>query len=172
MSGSITEVGGSTPPSVHDFAGLASVAAHLRDACGTSDRKLVEDGKMTLAAADDRLRIASALAADWRRVVDRAPRSEPTATQAEMLGMLNQALPAAITRRDRAWKAMVDNAAQYRRHKSAELWSLSDAIDFFSEDVRRDIEKFVQLWLLAESITCSLVAVLWWQQHTGIKSIH
>lgn len=163
---------GKTPPSIHDFAGIATIAEHLRDARATGDRRLVEDGKMTQAAADDRLRIASALAADWRRVADRAPRPQPTTTQAELLAMLNQALPAAITRRDRAWKALVEGAPEYRRYEPAELWALSDAIDAFSDEVRRAIQDYVRPWLTAESIACGLAAMLWWQQRTGTDSIH
>lgn len=160
------------PPSIHDFAGLATIAEHLRDARASGDRKQVESGKMTEAAAGDRLRVATQLAADWRRVVDRDPRPEPVATQVELLAMLTQALPAALTRRDRAWKALVADAPQYRRYEAAELWALSDAIDAFSEDVRRDIQEFVRPWLSAESIACGLAAMLWWQQRTGTESIH
>lgn len=163
---------GRTPPSIHDFAGIAAVAEHLRDARATGDRRQVEDGKMTQPVAEDRLRVGSQLASDWRRVVNRTPRPEPIATQAELLAMLNQALPAAITRRDRAWKALVAGAPQYRRYEAAELWAVSDAIDAFSEDVRRDIEQFVRPWLSAESIACGLAAMLWWQQRTGTESIH
>lgn len=157
---------------VHDFLGLTTIAEHLRDARAAGDRRLVDEGKMTKEAAADRLRIASALAADWRRVVDRATRASPTATQAELLAMLNQALPAAITRRDRAWKAMVQSAPQYRHCESAELWALSDRLDAFSEEVRRDVTDFVRPWLNAESIASGLAAMLWWQQRTGTESIH
>lgn len=160
------------PAGIHDFPGIAAIAEHLRNARASGDRKQVEAGKMTQTAADDRLRVASALAADWRRVVDRAPRPAPTATQAELLAMLNQALPAAIARRDRAWQALATGAPQYRRCERAELWALSDAVEAFSDDVRRAIREFVQPWLSAESIANGLGAMLWWQQRTGMESIH
>ena len=160
------------PPSIYDFAGIAAIAEHLRDARASGDRKQVESGKMTEAAAGDRLRVAAALAADWRRVVDRTPRPGPTASQAELLAMLNQALPAAIARRDRAWKALVDGAPQYRRYEGVELRALSDKATAFSEEVRHDIEAYVRPWLNAESVANGLAAMLWWQQRTGYDSIH
>lgn len=160
------------PPSIHDFAGIATIAEHLRDARASGDRKQVESGRMTEAAAGDRLRVATALAADWRRVADRTPRPEPVASQAELLAMLKGALPTAIARRDRAWTALIEGAPQYRRHESAELWALSDQIDAFSDEVRRDIEQFVHPWLSAESVASGLAAMLWWQQRTGTESIH
>lgn len=160
------------PPSIHDFAGLAAIAEHLRAGRAAGDRKLIEDGKMTEADAADRLRVATALAADWRRVAERTPRPTPAATQAELLAMLNQALPAAIARRDRAWKALIEGAPEYRRHEPAELWALSDAIDAFSDDVRRPIRDYVRPFLTAESIASGLASMLWWQQRTGTESIH
>ncbi len=163
---------GMPPPSIHDFAGLATIAEYLRDARAAGGRKQVESGKLTEAEAADRLRVATALAADWRRVADRTPRPEPIASQAELLAMLKGALPTAIIRRDRAWKALIEGAPQYRRHKSAELWALSDQIDAFSEEVRRDIREFVRPWLSAESVANGLAAMLWWQQRTGTESIH
>lgn len=161
-----------TPPSIHDFAGIAAIAEHLRDGRAAGDRPLVEAGKMTEADAADRLRVASALAADWRSVTHRTPRPAPTATHGELLAMLNQALPAAITRRDRAWQALIAGAPQYRKYESVELWALSDHIGAFSDDVRRDIEQYVRPWLNAESVSCGLAAMLWWQQRTGRQSVH
>lgn len=159
-------------PHIYDFAGIAAIAEHLRAGRAAGDRKLVDDGKMTEADAANRLRIATALAADWRRVADRTPRSATTATQAELLAMLNLALPGAIVRRDRAWKALVEGAPEYRRFESAELWALSDAIDAFSDDVRRAIRDRVRPYLTAESIAAGLAAMLWWQQRTGTESIY
>lgn len=161
-----------TPPSIHDFAGLATIAEHLRDARAAGGRKQVESGRLTEADAADRLRVATALAADWRRVADRTPRPEPIASQAELIAMLQGALPNAIIRRDRAWTALIEGAPQYRRHESAELWALSDQIDAFSDEVRRDIEELVRPWLSAESVANGLAAMLWWQQRTGTESIH
>jgi hypothetical protein len=88
-----------TPPAIYEFAGIAAIAEQLRDARAAGDQRLVAEDKMTATDAADRLRIASALAADWRRVVDRSPRPEPTATDAEILAMLKQALPTGRTRR-------------------------------------------------------------------------
>lgn len=161
-----------TPPSIHDFAALATIAEHIRDARDAGDRKLVDAGKMTAATAADRLRVAAALAANWRRVVDRTARPEPTASPAELIGMLNQALPGAIARRDRAWAALVEGARQYRHYDSAELWALSDSIDVFGDEIRRGIRDYIRPWLNAESIAGGLAAMLWWQQRTGTGSIH
>lgn len=160
------------PGGIYDFAGMAAIAEHLRDARASGDRRQVESGRMTEAAAGDRLRIAAALAAGWRRVVDRTPRPESTASQAELLAMLSQALPAAIARRDRAWKMLVDGSPQYRRYEGVELRALSDQAAAFSEEVRHDIETYVQPWLNAESVANGLAAMLWWQQRTGTDSIH
>ncbi|EZP57462.1 hypothetical protein [Sphingomonas sp. RIT328] len=160
------------PPATHEFAGIAAIAEQLRDARAAGDQRLVAEDKMTATDATDRLRIASALAADWRRVVNRAPRPERTATDAEILAMLKQALPAAISRRDRAHQALVNNAPQYRRYKTAELWALSDRIGAFSEGVQDDIVEYVRPLLNAESVAAGLAAMLWWHQRTGTDCIH
>jgi len=163
----------SNPPiAIREFAGIVAIAEQLRDARAAGDQRLVADGKMTPADADNRLRIASSLAADWRRVVDIAPRATPAATDGEILAMLKQALPAAITRRDRAYKALVTNAAQYRHYDIAELWALSDRLGAFSDGTQDDIVEYVRPWLQADAVATGVAAMLWWQERAGAESIH
>jgi hypothetical protein len=162
-----------TPPvASREFAGIAVIAEQLRDARAAGDQRLVADEKMSAASAADRLRIATALAADWRRVAGCAPRPERTATDAEILAMLKQALPAAIARRDRAYKAMTTNAPAYRHYEITELWAVSDRYRFFSEGVQDDIVEYVRPYLNADTTATALAAMLWWQQQIGADSIH
>lgn len=162
-----------TPPvAIREFARIAVIAEQLRDARAAGDQRLVADGKMTAADAADRLRIATALAKDWRRVADCSPRPERTATDAEILGMLAQALPAAIARRDRAYKALTTNAPAYRHYEPAELWALSDRYRFFSEGVQDDVAEYVRPYLTADTTATALAAMLWWHQRTGTDCIH
>jgi uncharacterized protein (DUF736 family) len=162
----------SAPDAVNDHAGLATIAEHLRHARAAGDRQLVAEGRMSEEDAATRLRIASALAAGWRCVADVTPRLEETATPAEILAMLEQVLPAAVARRDRAHQALVNNAPQYRHYELAELWALSNSIGAFSDGVQQDIEDYVRPRLNAESIAAGVAAMLWWQQRTGCDSIH
>ncbi|WP_267396980.1 MULTISPECIES: hypothetical protein [unclassified Sphingomonas] len=155
-----------------DFVGLATIAEHLRDARAAGDRQLVAEGRMAEEVAADRLRIASALAANWRRVADIAPPQAETASPTEILAMLEKVLPAAVARRDRAYQALVNHAPQYRHYELAELWALSNRIGAFSEGVQQDIEDYVRPRLNAESIDAGVAAMLWWQQRTGCGSIH
>ncbi len=160
------------PPAIHEFADIVAIAEHLRDARAAGDQRLVAEEKMTAADAVDRLRIATALAADWRSVADCTPRPVRVATDAEILVMLKQALPAAIARRDRAYKAMTTNASAYRHYEITELWAVSDRYQFFSEGVQDDIAEYVRPYLNAHTTATALAAMLWWQQQTGAASIH
>ncbi|WP_156002624.1 hypothetical protein [Sphingomonas melonis] len=160
------------PLCIYEFAGIAAIAEQLREARAAGDQRLVDEAKMTAAAAADRLRVASALAADWRRVVDHAPRPARIADDAEILAMLSQALPAAIARRDKAYRALVANAPQYRHYVLDELWALSDRCRSFSEALQDDIVEYVRPWLQAQNVANALAAMLWWQQRTGPESIH
>ncbi len=160
------------PAAIREFASIAAIAEELRDARAVGDQRLVADDKMTAVDAADRLRIATALATDWRRVADCTPRPERSATDAEILGMLSQALPAALARRDRAFKAMTTNAPAYRHYEPAELWALSDRYLAFSERVQDDIAEYVRPYLAADTTATALAAMLWWQQQTSTTSIH
>lgn len=155
-----------------EFAGIAAIAEQLRDGRAAGDQRLVDEGKMTASVAADRLRVATALAADWRRVADCSPRLPPATDETEILAMLVQALPAAIVRRDKAYKALVAGAPQYRHYELDELWALSDRYAVFSEAVQDDIAEYVRPWLHAQNVANGLGAMLWWQQRTGVESIH
>jgi hypothetical protein len=161
-----------SPVGVNEFAGIAAIAEQLRDARAAGDQRLVDENKMTQAAAADRLRVATALAADWRRVADQVPRPQRVADDAEILAMISQALPAAISRRDKAYKTLVANAPQYRHYDLDELWALSDRCRSFSEAVQDDIVEYVRPWLQAQNVANGLGAMLWWQRRRGVESIH
>lgn len=161
-----------SPAAIREFTGLAAMAEQLRDARAAGDQRAVAEEKMTAAEAVDRLRIATALAADWRSVADCTPRPVRVATDAEILLMLKQALPAAIARRDRAYKAMTANASAYRHYEITELWAVSDRYRFFSEGVQDDIVEYVRPYLNAHTTATALEAMLWWQQQSGADSIH
>ena len=160
------------PIGATEFAGVAAIAEQLRDARAAGDQRLVDEGKMTASVAADRLRVATALAADWRRVADCSPRPSAAADDAEILAMLAQALPAAIARRDKAYKALVAGAPQYRHCDLDELYALCARLACFSETVQDDIVEYVRPWLQALNVASGLAAMLWWQQRTGVESIH
>lgn len=160
------------PIGVNEFVGIAAIAEQLRDARAAGDQRLVDEGKMTASVAADRLRVATALAADWRRVADCSPRLPHTAGDAEILAMLAQALPAAIARRDKAYKALVVGAPHYRHYDLDELYALCARLACFSEAVQDDIVEYVRPWLQAQNVASGLAAMLWWQQRAGVESIH
>lgn len=160
------------PIGATEFVGIAVMAEQLRDARAVGDQRLVDEAKMTASVAADRLRVATALAADWRRVADCSPRPLRIADDAEILAMLVQALPAAIARRDKAYKALVVGAPHYRHYDLDELYALCARLACFSEAVQDDIVEYVRPWLQAQNVASGLAAMLWWQQRAGVESIH
>jgi hypothetical protein len=86
------------PPFADDWEGLAAVAERLRDDRARGDPEQVNAGRVTQAQADDRARIAQALALQWRAIVRREPVPWLDAHPAEILADLAAASTAAARR--------------------------------------------------------------------------
>ena len=162
---------GTRPRFADAHAELAIVAADIRDNRARADPDLVAAGKLDADEARDRLRIAVALAAHWRAVVDFAPLPDPApdpvtagaASQRELLAMLEQVTAGAARRAARAHDAMIVERAHFARMTREELWALTDANDPLSHRIRP--------YLHHESYAAACDALLWWQRRTGELSV-
>ncbi len=158
---------GTRPRFADAHAELAIVAADIRDNRARADPDLVAAGKLDADEARDRLRIAAALAAHWRAVVDFAPLPDPVtagaASQRDLLAMLEQVTAGAARRAARAHDAMIAERAHFGRMTREELWALTDANDPLSHRIRP--------WLHHESYAAACGALLWWQRRTGEMSV-
>ena len=141
---------------------LAIVARDLRDTRAAGDPKAVAEGKLTQAQADERLRIADALAADWTAFDELRLPAEDLATGEEKLAMLVRAQAVIVQRRDKAHAAMLAEGAWLGELERGALWQLVDT--HVSQTSR------IEPYLHWESYGAALEALLWRQQQTGVWS--
>lgn len=142
---------------------LAIVARDLRAVRAAGDPKAVAEGKLTQAQADERLRIADALATDWTAFDELRLPDGDLANGEEKLAMLVRAQALIVQRRDKAHAAMlVESHEHLGRYDVGALWNLADAHDPWT--VR------IEAYLHWESYAAAIEALLWWQRRTGVAS--
>jgi hypothetical protein len=145
-----------TPRFAYAWPELARVAAHIRDQRAAGDGKVVETGKMTADQAAARLRIATAVAADWAAIAALQPMPEPTATDAEKVAMLDRAAAVTAGRVHPAQATMVAAAGWTGEQPRGALWQIAEA-EIGPVDL-------IRAYLRAESYAAAVEALAWWQR--------
>lgn len=150
----------STPPRfAYAYAELAIVAEDVRKNRAQGDPGLVAAGKLSVEVATDRMRIATAIAADWAYFAKCELPPIAGATSDEKVADLTAVLAGAGKRRDQARQAIVSEYGErFFVRSMPELWALVDAHDTTTARVLP--------YLHWESYAAALEAMLWWQQRS------
>ena len=145
------------PRFIYAYAEMALVADDVRRNRAEGDPALVDAGKLSSDAAATRLRISTALAADWKAYARMELPPLDQTPEAEKIADLKAVLVGAEQRRDQARAAM---ANEYGPSVDAlslnELWTIHDSHD--TRSLR------VLPYLHWESYAAAIEAMLWWQE--------
>jgi hypothetical protein len=141
---------------------LALVARDLRNGRAAGDPKMVAEGKLTQAEADDRLRVADAIAAEWSAHDEGHVPPAGDVADVEKLAMLIRSLAVSTARRDKAHAAMLAEGTWLGQLERGALWQLVDA--HLPQTGR------IEPYLHWESYAAAIEALLWWQQRGGRQS--
>lgn len=151
------------PRFVYAYAELALVAEDVRRNRATGDPALVDAGKLSTDAAEMRLRVATALAVDWKAYAQGELPPLDRTTDAEKVADLNAVLSGANKRRDSARTAMIREYGKAVGDLSlTELWTIHDSHD--TQSLR------VLPYLQWESYAAAVEAMLWWQERPRYES--
>jgi hypothetical protein len=141
---------------IYAYAEMAQVAEDVRRNRAEGDPALVDAGKLSTDAATMRLRIATALAVDWKAYACMELPPLDQTTDAEKIADLKAVLVGAEKRRDQARAAMVHEYGPAIENLSLnELWTIHDSHD--TRSLR------VLPYLHWESYAAAIEAMLWWQ---------
>jgi len=144
------------PRFIYAYAEMALVADDVRRNRAEGDSALVEAGKLSSDAATTRLRIATALAVDWKAYARMELPPLDQTTDAEKIADLKAVLVGAEKRRDQARAAMVhEYGPAIGKLSLNELWTIHDSHD--TRSLR------VLPYLHWESYAAAIEAMLWWQ---------
>lgn len=144
------------PRFTHAYDELAIVAEHVRAQRAEGDPVLVEQGRMTVADAATRSRVAATIATDWQHYAKTQLPPLDATTKAEKIASLQSALAGHRQRADRARQAIFSEYGEgFFSRSMAELWALLDMHDPSTARVLP--------YLHHESCAAALEAMLWWE---------
>ena len=145
------------PRFIYAYAEMALVAEDVRRNRADGDSALVDASKLSADTATTRLRIATALAVDWKSYARMALPPLDQTTDAEKIADLKAVLVGAEKRRDQARAAMVHEYGPAIGNLSlTELWTIHDSHD--TRSLR------VLPYLHWEGYAAAIEAMLWWQE--------
>ena len=145
------------PRFIYAYAEMALVAEDVRRNRADGDSALVDAGKLSADTATTRLRIATALAVDWKAYARLELPPLDQTTDAEKIADLKAVLVGAEKRRDQARAAMVHEYGPAIGNLSLnELWTIHDSHD--TRSLR------VLPYLHWEGYAAAIEAMLWWQE--------
>lgn len=158
-AGSVT----TEPRLAHSYDTLAEIAAQVADERATGDPRFVEQGRLTEQQSADRIRVARALAAEWRALANLNPPPAPTASNAELRELLLRAGETWHKRAATARKVMISAYQPLRDFDLYHLYSMVDTGDRNASVIRP--------YLVADTAEAALAAMLWWHGRMGVESI-
>ena len=144
------------PRFIYAYAEMALVAEDVRRNRAEGDAALVEAGKLSAEDAATRLRVATAIAVDWKADARMELPPLDRTTDAEKRADLKAVLTGAEKRRDHARTAMMhEYGAAIGDLSLVELWAIHDSHD--TRSLR------ILPYLRWESYAAAIEAMLWWQ---------
>lgn len=151
------------PRLAHSYDVLATIAAQVADERAAGDPRFVTQGRLTEQQAADRLRVAGALAAEWRALADLDPPPAPSASSAELRELLQRASETWQKRAATTRKAMI---SAYQPLRDFELYHLYSMVETDDRNAA-----FIRPYLIADTAQAALAAMLWWHDRTGVEAI-